>query len=56
MAAVLRLHFAAVLTVAAAALLHWTVFPHAPVRAFFASLLAGIIATAIMMILGKDPF
>jgi hypothetical protein len=55
MAGTLRLYLAAAIIVAGGAFLHRTLLREAP-EAFFASLLAGIIATGTLTMLGHDPF
>jgi len=52
----LVLYIAAGVVVAGGFFLHWMVLPNAPELAYLTSLLSGVIATAVMSMLGREPF
>ena len=53
---VFLVYVAAGAVVAGGAFLHTSIFPERPEVAFFASRLSGVISTAILTMLGRDPF
>jgi hypothetical protein len=53
---VIFLYLAATVIVSGGYLLHRIALPNSPELAFLESLLSGIIVTAVMTMLGRDPF